>query len=100
MKSKVKTYNNNIKTEFIRSWKCYRDDCLIFWKCPWEDINNLHNLLQNLHPKITFIIEHSFKELPFLDMLIRNWNDQIIIDIYPQTPKNTSISKFTTPKTA
>ena len=24
-------YNNNIKTEFIKSWKRYLDDCFIFW---------------------------------------------------------------------
>ena len=27
-------------------------------------------------------MEHSFKELPFLDILIKNENGQIIIDIY------------------
>ena len=31
--------------------KLYVDDCFIFWKCSWGDINELHNLLQNLHPK-------------------------------------------------
>ena len=35
-------------------------------------INNLHNLLQKLHPKIKFTMEHRFKELLFLDILINN----------------------------
>ena len=39
-------------------------------------------LLQNLHPKIKFTMEHSSKELPFLDILIKNVNGQIIIDLY------------------
>ena len=30
--------------------------------------------------KIKFTMEHSFKELPFLDILIKNQNSQIIIN--------------------
>ena len=52
------------------------------FKCPWGNINYLHNLLQNLHPKIKFTMEHSFKELPSLDILIKSQNNQIIADIY------------------
>ena len=37
----------NIKTEFIRSWKWYLDDCFIFFIIPWGNINDLYNLLQN-----------------------------------------------------
>ena len=46
------------------------------------DINELHKLLQNLHPKIKFTVEHSLKELPFLDILLKNVNDKIITNIY------------------
>ena len=46
------------------------------------NINDLHNLLQNLHPKIKFTIEHNFKELPFLIILNKIQNGQIILDIY------------------
>ena len=59
-----KKYGKDIKEEFTKSWKRYLDGCFIFWKCPWEDINELHNLLQNLHLKIKFTIEHRLKELP------------------------------------
>ena len=47
-----------------------------------------------------FTIEYNFKELPFLDILIKNQNDQIMTSIYsnPQTPNNTSISRVITPK--
>ena len=54
----------------------------IFWKCLWGDINELENLLQNQYPKIKFTMEHSLKELPFLNILIKNENSQIITDIY------------------
>ena len=66
-----KKYSNNIKGKFTKSWKRYLDDCFIFWKCPWGDINKLHDLLQNRHPKIKFTMEHSSEELPFLDILIK-----------------------------
>ena len=36
-------------------------------------MNELHNILQNLHPKIKFTMD-SFKELPFLDILIKTEN--------------------------
>ena len=54
----------------------------IFWEYSWGNINDLHNFLQNLHPKIKFTREHNFKELPFLDVLSKNENGQIITDIY------------------
>ena len=37
----------------------------------WETLINLHNLLQNLLPKIKFTMKYSFKEQPFLDILIK-----------------------------
>ena len=54
----------------------------IFFKCSCGNINDLHILLQNLHPKIKFTLEHNFKELPFLDISIKNQSGQIITDIY------------------
>ena len=75
-------YGNNIKEEFTKLWKRYLHDCFIFWKCQWGSINKLHNLLQNLLPKTKFTMEHRSKELPFLDILIKNVNGQIITDIY------------------
>ena len=76
-----KKYGNDIKEEFTKSWKRYLDDYFIFWKCSWGDISELHNLLQNPHPKIKFTTEHSSKELPFLDILIKYINGQIFTDI-------------------
>ena len=48
---------------------------------PVGNINDLHSLLQNLYPKIKFTISNS-KELPFLDIFIKNQNGQIIRDVY------------------
>ena len=60
-----KKYGNDIKKEFtmekIFGW------LLNNLEIPMGDINELHNLLQNQHLKIKFTMEHSSKELPFLD---------------------------------
>ena len=48
----------------------------------WGDINEFHNLLQNLLTKIKFTMEHSSKELPFLHVPTKNVNGQIITDTY------------------
>ena len=64
-----KKYGNNIKEEFTISWKRYSDNCFIFWKWLLGDVNELHNILQNLHSQ-KFTMKHSSKELPFLDILI------------------------------
>ena len=71
--NRFKKSGNDIKEEFTKSWKIYLDDCFIFWKCPWGDINELRNQLQTM--------EHSSKELSFLDIFIKNVNGQIITDI-------------------
>ena len=46
-----------------------------------------------------FTIEHSFKEIPFLDIFIKNQNGQIITDIYHK-PTSPTILKVISPKTA
>ena len=38
-----KKYGNNIKEDFTKSWKRYLDDCFIFWKYTWGDINDCTN---------------------------------------------------------
>ena len=63
-----KKYGNNIKEEFTKSWKRYLHDCFIFWKCP------ITQPTTKLTPQIKFTMEHSSKELPFLDILIKNVN--------------------------
>ena len=67
------------------------------------NIYELHNLPQNLRPKIKFTMEHRFKELLLLDIHIKSENDLIITE--PQTPNNTSTAivisqkiPFLTPK--
>ena len=55
--------------EKIRKWLFFT-----FEKCSWGHINDLHNLFQNPQAKIKFTLKHNFKELPILDMRIKNQN--------------------------
>ena len=47
-----------------------------------EMFNDIHNLLQNLQPMIKFTIQLIFKEIPFLDTLVKKQNGQNIANIY------------------
>ena len=57
------------------------------------EIYDLYILHQNLHPKIKLTMEHSFKELPFLDVLIKPQNGQIIRHLL-QTHRHPKIPNF------
>ena len=93
----LKKYGNDIKEEFTKSWKRYLDDCFIFWKYAWGDINELHDLQKNLHPKIKLTMEYNLKELPFSDILIKNVNGQIITDIYHKPTDTQQYLHFRSP---
>ena len=84
-----KKYNNDTKTKCITSWKGYLDDYFIFWKCPWGSIDDLHNLHQNLHPKIKFTMKHSFKEIPLSLLKTKIAELSLIFTTNPQIPNNT-----------
>ena len=47
-----------------------------------ETLMNYTTYSKTYTPKIKFSMEHSSKELPFLDILIKSVNGQIITDIY------------------
>ena len=64
------------------NWKRYLDDCFIFWSKSDEELNDLHNVLNNLHPSIKFTMESSTTELPFLDILVIKEDRKIITDLY------------------
>ena len=67
---------------FENSWKRYIDDCIILWDPHWGEINDFHNILQNIHPNIKFTMECSVKEIPFLDILLQVDGQVISTDIY------------------
>ena len=43
--------------EFIRTFKRFLDDCFLLWNKPCRNLNELHQILNNLHPKIKCTME-------------------------------------------
>ena len=49
-------YELTHKNKFITSWRMYLDDCFIMWDERIDKIDNLFEILQNLHTSIKFTI--------------------------------------------
>ena len=64
------------------NWFRYLDDCFINWIFGEDDLRRFHTLLNSLDPNIQFTIEHSTKQLAFLDILIKKDYDRLSTDIY------------------
>ena len=70
------------KNKFVTSWKRYLDDCFIIWDERIDKIDNLFEILQNLHTSIKFTIESSKTSIHFLDIHISVKDYKISTDIY------------------
>ena len=84
----VQKYSNNKKREFTRSWKRYLEIVSYSGNAYRKTFTNYTSYSQTYIFRIKFTMERSSKELPFLDILIKNENSQIITDIY-QKPIDT-----------
>ena len=58
-------YGNTEREKFINDFKRFLDDCFLLWQKSRQELQELHDLLNNLHPKIQFTMETSENELPF-----------------------------------
>ena len=56
-------YGEASKTEFIKNFKRFFDDCFIFWQKSRAELEILFYMLNNINPKIQFIIEFSSEKL-------------------------------------
>ena len=54
----------------------------INWDTNISPIQELHNILNNLHPRIKFTMEYDQKEINFLDINLQVESKNIITDIY------------------
>ena len=71
-------YGEATKTEFIKNFKRFLDDCFIFWQKSRTELEILFNMLNNINPKIQFTMEFS----SHFDILICKENTEIHTDIY------------------
>ena len=62
-------------------WLRYLDDWYMNWKFGEESLKQFRALLNHLNPNTKFTIEHSTKQLAFLDILVQRDNDILTTDI-------------------
>ena len=58
-------FGRDIRNKFEKDWGRYLDDCFINWDTNISPIQELHNILNNLHPRIKFTMEYDQKEMNF-----------------------------------
>ena len=82
------------KDKFVTSRKRYLDDCFIIWDERIDKIDNLLEILQNLHTSINFTIDSSKTSIHFLDIHISVKDYKISIDIYRKPPDSQKYVHF------
>ena len=75
-------FGHEFGNEFIQNWKRFLDDCFIPWIKSSSELLELKDILNNLHADITFTMEYSNEQQPFLDVLIKRVGTKIETDIY------------------
>ena len=63
-------FGPNIEFYFKKNWKRFLDDCFIIWHKSFGDFDIVFEILNNLHPMISFTKEQSDKGLSFLNLYI------------------------------
>ena len=62
------------------NWKRYLDDCFIIWSKEESNFNIVYNILDTLDSDIKFTMEKRSSEIPFLNVLVRINNNQLVED--------------------
>ena len=75
-------FGHEFGNEFIQNWKRFLDDCFIPWIKSSSELPELKDILNNLHADITFTMEYSNEQQPFLDVLVKRVGTKIETDIY------------------
>ena len=75
-------FGHEFGNEFIQNWKRFLDDCFIPWIKSSSELLELKDILNNLHADITFTMEYSNEQQPFLDVLVKQVGTKIETDIY------------------
>ena len=61
-------FGRDTRNKFNKDLGRYLDDCFINWDTNISPIQEIHNILNNLHPRIKFTMEYDQKEMNFLDI--------------------------------
>lgn len=72
----------NVEFYFKKHWKRFLDDCFILWQKSLGDFDIIFNMLNNLHPMLSFTKEQNDNGIAFLNLFIYKENGFIKSDIY------------------
>ena len=75
-------YGEEFGNTFSNSWKRFLDDIFTIWPKSKTALMELEDTLNSLHPDLKFILQYSYTEISFLDVLIKKEGKQISTDIY------------------
>ena len=75
-------FDLNFKTYIEENFKRFLDDCFILFRKSDEDLIKLHELINTLHPSLTFTMDKSRTKLSFLDTMVINNNGEVLTDIF------------------
>ena len=75
-------FGEEYREKFENEWFRYLDDCFIYWDTTLGHEDQLHVILNSLHPKIKFTMESNANEMHFLDVKLLISNEKVITDIY------------------
>ena len=62
-------------------WR-FLKDCCVSWTKSHDELNNLHETLNSLHPDIKFKMDCNNERLPVFDVLVKNTEGKLQTDIY------------------
>ena len=74
-------YGDTVANYFQAQWKRLLDDCFVVWKKSLADFDAIFQMLNNLHPMITFTMESNEKGTLFLNLFIYKEDNFIKTDI-------------------
>ena len=75
-------FGHEFWNEFVQNWKRFLDDCFVPWIKSRSELLDLKDILNNLHTDITFTMEYSNVQQPFIDVLVKRVGTKIETDIY------------------
>ena len=75
-------FGTDYKTHYRKNWKIFLDDIFIVWTKSLDDQDKVSTKLNNLHPDLNFVLNYDEKQLPFLDVKIKNIDNNIETDIF------------------
>lgn len=76
------TYSNLHLDYFVKNYFRYLDDILLFYKESYFNVNDVHNMLNELNEHINVTIECAGRSVHFLDINLSIVNNKLETDIY------------------